>query len=267
MDEVRGQLIGFREQAQMQKLIPQAPPMRVMGGSAKSAVTTDSLVEAAAIPNVSAYQVRGIDISHYQGAVDWTKVNADGLSFVYIKATEGADGVDDRFAENWAGAKTTSMARGAYHFYNFCKTGAAQAAQVVKTVPVDADALPLTIDLEESGDCKKMPAKAAFRKDLAAFVAKVQAAYGRAPILYVNYSIYDLYFKGESDAYKLWIADVKHEAPILPDGAAWTMWQYGWHAQIAGIGETDVDVFNGTPQMLASLGGDGSVLVASLGPR
>jgi lysozyme len=240
----------------------------VMGASGRLKITTESLVEAAAIPNVSAYLVRGVDISHYQGDVDWRTVGADGLSFVYIKATEGGDGVDDKFAANWEGARTAGLARGAYHFYNFCKTGAEQAANFVKAVPADPDALPATIDLEESGDCKKMPAKAAFRKNLAAFVTKIRAAYGRAPVLYINYAIYDLYFKGENDSYKLWIADINHAAPSLPDNAPWTMWQYGWHGSVAGIqGEVDLDVLNGTTQTLASLEGPGDVMVASLDPR
>ena len=147
------------------------------------------------------------------------------------------------------------------------KTGSEQAANFLKTVPADEDALPATIDLEQSGDCKTMPAKAAFRKQLAAFVTKVKAATGHQPILYVNYAIYDKYFSGENDAYKLWIADVDHAAPAFADDASWTMWQYAWHGTLAGIpGEVDLDVFNGTPQMLASLDNpDDGVLVASLG--
>jgi lysozyme len=267
MGEFQTQFAGLRAAVQAQKAIPQRPRERVMGAAEKSRVTTESLLDAAAIPNVSAYQVRGIDISHYQGAIDWSKVSADGLSFVYMKATEGADGVDERFADNWKGAARTGLKRGAYHFYNFCKGGSVQAAQFIKTVPADADALPPTIDLEESADCGKMPSKAAFRKDLAAFVAKVKAAYGHSPIMYVNNSIYDLYFKGENDSYRLWVADIKHEAPVFPDDSSWTMWQYAWHGQAAGIGEVDLDVFNGTPEMLAALPLDNSVMVASLGPR
>jgi lysozyme len=215
-----------------------------------------------AAPDASAYKVRGVDISHFQGDIAWDLVKLDGLSFIYIKATEGGDGVDDKFAQNWAGATNAGLLKGAYHFYNFCKGGDVQAANFVSVVPPDADALPMTIDLEQSGDCKTMPAKAAFRKDLAAFVAKVQSVYGHRPILYVNDAIYARYFQGESDSYKLWIADTSHAAPSLPD-ASWTMWQYGWHGQVAGIpGEVDLDVFNGTTQTLASLTGPSDALVA-----
>jgi len=192
-------------------------------------------------------------------------VRTAGQSFVYMKATEGVDGVDETFAANWKGAKSAGLRRGAYHFYNFCKGGTAQAAQFIKTVPADAAALPPTVDLEESGDCKAMPAKAAFRKSFANFVAALQAAYGRLPVIYVNAKIYAKYFDGENDPYKIWIADIKHSSPAV---SGWTMWQYGWHGTVAGItGDVDLDVFNGTPEMLAALNDDGSVLVASVGPQ
>lgn len=240
---------------------PQSRP-RAMGGGRFAAEADPS---AAAAPDVSAYPVRGMDISHYEGDVAWDAVRLDGLSFVYIKATEGGDGVDAKFADNWRGATSAGLLKGAYHFYNFCKGGAEQAANFIATVPPEAGTLPMTIDLEESGDCRTMPQKDAFRADLAAFVQKVSAAYGQKPVLYVNYAIYAKYFSGEGDSYKLWIADTSHAAPALPDGSAWTMWQYGWHGHVAGIpGEVDLDVFNGTPQMLASLTGPSDVMLASL---
>lgn len=264
LDDISGQLSGFRRQALQQQAIPQGPVYRAMGAD-RGAVTTESMLEAAAIPDVTAYTVRGIDISHYQHAIDWSKVKTEGLSFVYMKATEGTDGVDDTFAANWAGAQSAGLRRGAYHFYNFCKSGTAQGAQFVRTVPADPSAMPPTVDLEESGDCKTMPAKAAFRKSFANFVATVQSAYGRLPVIYVNAKIYAKYFDGENDPYKIWIADIRHATPVV---AGWTMWQYGWHGAVAGIaGDVDLDVFNGTPEMLAALSDDGSVMVASIGPQ
>lgn len=275
MDDLPGQISGIRNLVQRQAaLIPQAPPPPAknheMGSSGKRGKTKAPVaaemapVEAAGVPNVSAYQVRGIDISHFQKEVDWSKVKTDGFSFIYIKATEGASTTDERFTDNWAGARRVGLARGAYHFYNFCRSGSAQADNFIKTVPVDAADLPPTIDLEESEDCKTMPAKAAFRKDLAAFVAKVQSAYGHSPLIYVNYAIYDKYFNGENDSYRVWIADTDHSSPALPDNASWTMWQYDWHGQAAGIGEVDLDVFNGTPQMFAALPLDNSIMVADV---
>ena len=256
LDDLRAQFAGVQAQAKAQKSIPQAPPLRAMGVAGRSAMTS---LDVAAAPDVSSYAVRGIDISHHQFTIDWSQVRTAGLSFAYIKATEGGDGVDEDFAQNWAGAGSAGLAHGAYHFYNFCKTGSEQADNFIRTVPAEAGVLPATVDLEESADCKTMPAKAAFRKDLAAFVAKIRSVYGRPPILYINYRIYDKYFKGEKDSYTFWIADVNHAAPSMP---AWTMWQYGWHGRVAGIvDEVDLDVFNGTPEEFAALIGP-SVLVA-----
>lgn len=260
-------LSGLRARAQGQRAPVQAEarPLSRRNVMGTGRFTITEALSADAAPIVAAYPVRGVDISHYEGAIAWETVKLDGLSFVYIKATEGGDGVDAKFAENWQGATSAGLAKGAYHFYNFCKSGAEQAANFIAVVPKEADALPMTIDLEQSGDCKTMPKKDAFRADLAAFVLKVTEAYGRRPVLYINYSLYDLYFKGENDSYKLWIADTSHESPAMPDGSAWTMWQYGWHGHVAGIpGEVDLDVFNGTPQMLAALAGPSDVMFASL---
>jgi lysozyme len=264
LDDISGQVSGLRRESLQLQSIPQAPVDGAMGAG-RGGIATESQDPAAGVPDVSAYAVRGIDISHHQHAIDWSQVKTVGLSFVYMKATEGADGVDETFAANWAGAQSAGLRRGAYHFYNFCKSGKAQGAQFVKTVPADPAALPPTVDLEESGSCKAMPTKAAFRKSFANFVAAVQAGFGRQPVIYVNAKIYAKYFDGENDAYKIWIADIKHATPVVP---GWTIWQYGWKGSVAGItGDVDLDVFNGTPEMLAALNADNSVLVASVGPQ
>lgn len=68
------------------------------------------------------YDVKGVDISYYQGDIDW-QVLADGLSFVYMKATEGSSHQDIRFEENLEGALETGLAVGAYHFFSFESSG------------------------------------------------------------------------------------------------------------------------------------------------
>ena len=124
-------------------------------------------VAAAAVPlapDVGRYAVRGIDVSAYQDTIDWKKVAGAGVAFAFIKATESVSYDDDAFARNWAGAKAAGVPRGAYHFYDFCQKGAAQAAHFIAAVPKDADALPEVVDLEKSRDCRTMPSKAAFTK-------------------------------------------------------------------------------------------------------
>jgi lysozyme len=220
---------------------------------------------ATATPDVSKYSIRGIDVSRYEKNIDWTKIQEDGLSFVFIEATHGLAFVDDGFAANWKGSSTTKLARSAYHFYDFCKSGIAQADFFIKTVPNDGNLLPMVLDLEQNALCKKMPDRDAFRKQLAAFVTKVTARYGLKPILYINYSIYEQYLKGANDGYKLWIADPRSKTPNMPDGQSWAFWQYNWHGKVGGIdGEVDLDVFSGTPEMLAGLKQPSGVMYAGL---
>ena len=62
------------------------------------------------------FPIHGIDVSNHQGDIDWQAVRASNVKFAYIKATEGGDHVDQRFAQNWAGAKAAGVKHGAYHF-------------------------------------------------------------------------------------------------------------------------------------------------------
>lgn len=247
-------LTGLAAAARGQTAADAVPGGRAAEESHRLGHSTTLSGGAAQTPDVSPYPVRGIDVSHYEGDILWPRVAAAGTAFAYIKATEGGDYVDDMFAANWSGAAAAGIARGAYHFYNFCRSGADQAAHFVKTVPRERGALPMVVDLERSSDCAAMPARAAFRKDLADFVSAVESAYGVPPVLYVNGEIYDAYFSGDDPGLKLWIADPQHASPQIPGGAAWTFWQYSWHGAVAGISsQTDLDAFSGDAAALAGL--------------
>ena len=80
------------------------------------------------------YPVQGIDVSHYQGDIDWEMLENQGIDFAYVKATEGSSFVDERFTENWAGAGATAMKIGAYHFFSFDSEGETQAQNYIDTV-------------------------------------------------------------------------------------------------------------------------------------
>src|SRR5437899_1806639 len=99
----------------------------------------------------------GIDVSNYQGAINWGRVASGDIAFAYIKATEGSTYIDPRFTENWNGAAAAGLQRGAYHFFTFCSSGQDQAVNYLHVVPVEADALPPAIDLELSGNCSARP--------------------------------------------------------------------------------------------------------------
>jgi lysozyme len=99
-------------------------------------------------PSKNKYPVRGIDVSHHQGKIDWLKVKGEEIHFVFIKATEGSSHKDTEFNRNWNGATGAGLIKGAYHYFSFCKPGIEQAQNFINTVPVNSGALPPVIDFE-----------------------------------------------------------------------------------------------------------------------
>ena len=92
-------------------------------------------------PALERFPVWGLDVSHHQGVIDWARVTEDRrLRFVFIKATEGGDFRDRRFAENWAAAKRAGLRVGAYHFFTFCTAPELQAQNFLAVVPRDRQA-------------------------------------------------------------------------------------------------------------------------------
>jgi lysozyme len=198
--------------------------------------------------------VRGIDVSHHQGRIRWNLLRGQGLSFVYMKATEGERLADPTFLENWQGASRAELARGAYHFYDPCAAGAPQAVQFIRLVPRSPGSLPPAIDLELSRTCARMPARRALLKELAVFARRIRARYDKTPIVYVNHEMYDRYLKGEKPGYPIWISDYRGH-PELSDRQPWTFWQHTARGAIFGIsGPVDIDFFRGSTQQLGFLG-------------
>lgn len=194
-------------------------------------------------PSKEHYTVRGIDVSHHQGNINWSGVRSDGVIFAYIKATEGGDFVDSEFARNWTGSKEAGLYRGAYHFYTFCKSGKEQARNFIHTVPVELHTLPPVIDLEYSGNCKKRPPKKEFLEELSDFCREVEKAFKVKPIFYINYDSYNDYLKGEIDDHGFWVRDIFFQ----PRFETWLFWQYASRGRIRGIiGPVDLNVFSGT---------------------
>src|SRR5688572_19092347 len=81
--------------------------------------------------------IQGIDVSYWQGDIDWNTVRGAGIRFAYIKATEGGDHVDPKFLDNWYAAKQAGLARGAYHFIYWCRPAHEQALWFMLNVPQD----------------------------------------------------------------------------------------------------------------------------------
>lgn len=203
-------------------------------------------------PSHAEFPVRGIDVSRYQGVVDWAAVAAAGIDFAFIKATEGTDLRDPRFADNWAGAAAAGVRRGAYHFFTFCTRGEAQAANFVDAVPVDPTALPPAVDVEFAGNCRSWTSVAAIQAELQAFLAAVEQAYGHRPIVYYTRESRERVLDGQVEGHPTWARSL-FGRPRARFGA-WTFWQYAHNGRLAGIDHlVDLNVFYGSPQDLDAL--------------
>ncbi|MCC6734816.1 MAG: glycoside hydrolase family 25 protein [Bauldia sp.] len=192
-------------------------------------------------PDRTRYPVRGIDVSHHQGTIDWQRVAADDVAFVFMKATEGGDHLDTEFARNLEGAREAGLAVGAYHFFTFCRPGADQAANFLATVPDEATDLPPVVDLEYAGNCDYRPTEAELAVELQAFLAPVEARFGREVVYYATEAFLADY--GDAiPARQLWRRSIAWE----PDTPDWIVWQYHNAGTVDGIsGPVDLNVLNG----------------------
>lgn len=173
------------------------------------------------------YPVSGIDVSHYQGDIDWQEVEEKmDITFAFIKATEGSKHVDKMFEKNWEEAAETDIYIGAYHFFSFDSSGEAQADHFIKTVQPLDDMLPPVVDVEYYGDKKENPPKVdKVRKELDDYLLKIEEHYGCKPIIYSTMSAYEKYLNDYYNAYPIWIRNV-YVRPFLLKNRQWTFWQY-----------------------------------------
>jgi lysozyme len=192
-------------------------------------------------PDPAAYPVQGVDVSHHQGEISWPAVAADTVDFAYIKATEGGDFRDPRFAANWQGASKAGLRRGAYHFFTLCRLATDQATNFIATVPRDAEALPAAIDLEFGGNCADRPARSVLLGELKAFIEMVEAHTGKPVLLYTTVEFEQFYRVSEAIDRPLWLRRIA----FPPDFGArpWVMWQASSFRRVDGIsGRVDWNV-------------------------
>lgn len=190
---------------------------------------------------------RGIDVSHFQGEIDWSRVATANIQFAYIKATDAGSRVDPRFQSNWNGAKAAKLFRGAYHVYDFCESTEAQLANIRRTVPIEKDSLPIAIDIEfydgqssatiatlsREGQCVEKLGKEAVRRNLALLIEGLNATYGKNPIFYgKDHLINEILGTELATRIPLWKSrpGVK-QAPEPP----WSLWQFSDNETVDGV--------------------------------
>jgi lysozyme len=194
-------------------------------------------------PPRSTYPIQGIDVSGHQGRIDWQKLAGQGVDFAYIKATEGGDFKDKRFAANWTSAARARVRRGAYHFFTLCRPGAVQAANFLAAVPPDPDALPPAIDLEFLGNCNSAQrmTPAEFREELRSFLYLVEWRTGQPTLLYLTQEFDEAYQVSANFDRPLWLRRIILEPRF---GAhPWAVWQASNFRRLDGIhGRVDWNV-------------------------
>jgi lysozyme len=189
-------------------------------------------------PDRNSFPVRGIDVSHHLGDIDWTEVAADDVAFVYMKASEGGDFKDSAFQRNWAGAGSAGLARGAYHYFSLCQPGRKQAENFLSVLPGDSDMLAPVLDLELTGNCARRPPADEVLREISAFTTAVEKARGKQVIFYAPDAFYEAYLKGSGLNRRLWARSIWHQ----PDYAGnWVLWQYHDKGRVKGVA-TDVDL-------------------------
>lgn len=206
-------------------------------------------------PSLEQYPVRGVDVSSYQGDIDWDILASQNISFAFIKATEGSSFTDPYFDYNFSQARQTGLRVGVYHFFSFDSPGNAQAEHFIQTVEIDKNMLPPVIDLEFYGDKERNPPKrAAVCAQLDILLKTLEMHYGKKPIIYATEKSYDLYISGGYEEYDIWIRNV-FSAPKFPENRRWTFWQYTDKAQLDGYNGSekyiDMNVFYGTEEEFA----------------
>lgn len=189
------------------------------------------------------YSIRGFDVSHHQGEINWKKISPMQYQFVYLKATEGGDFKDRKFQNNWLKAREQGLHVGAYHFYRLCRDGKVQAENFIATVPKKADALPPVIDLEYDSNCINTYTKEQLLKEIQVMHDQLQQHYGKQPIFYISKSFYHIVLMGSFNDTPLWVRDYEAK-PELKDGRKWLFWQHTQTGKIDGIPKAvDLNVY------------------------
>ena len=226
------------------------------GGSTHSASSVQAPLFGDADPTdwggqgPAALPVHGIDVSKYQGSIDWPLARAHGVSFAFIKATEGGDRVDSGFAGHWRGAGQAGVARGAYHFYYFCTPAEVQARWFIANVPREQGMLPPVVDLEwnpQSPTCRYRPPPEVVRSEALAFMDILERHYGQRPIIYTDPGFFERNELMRLAGEEVWLRSTSAHPTSRYGVAGWTFWQYSATGLVPGVqGPVDLNAFGGS---------------------
>ncbi len=156
----------------------------------------------------------GIDVSHYQGIINWKKVKEHDLGFVLVKATGGDNYTDPHFHSNWNGIRESGIIRGAYHFFYASDDPKKQARHFMSTVgKLGIYDLPPVLDVEISDHS---PSKKLL-KSVLTWLQIVEKGLKRRPLIYTDLSFGKGYLSdARLNKYNLWIATYEKKVTAVP---------------------------------------------------
>lgn len=179
----------------------------------------------------SSKNVFGIDVSQYQGNINWSEVKKSHhpIDFVFIRATMGADGIDTHFESNWNNAKNNNFTRGAYHYYRPHENSAAQFENFKAAVKLTQGDLIPVLDIEKESKYGRENLRAGVLN----WLKLAEEEYGVKPIIYTGLKFYEDVLKGHVDSYHLWIAAYSGKHRLT--GVEWTFHQFTEKVRVKGI--------------------------------
>jgi lysozyme len=202
-------------------------------------------------PHPRDYPIHGIDVSKFQGDIDWNAVANSGVKFAWIKATEGGDRADERFQANWTGAKAAGVPHGAYHFVYWCRPPLEEMSWFEQNAPVEDDALPPVLDVEAtptSKTCHLHLTQEGAIANMKVMLEEMERHYGKRPIIYTTVDFYQAILSdGALMDYPIWVRSTKYHPAVKYGPRPWHFWQYQSDGRVAGIQvHVDRDAFFGT---------------------
>lgn len=194
------------------------------------------------------YEIHGIDISHYQGKIDWEQlknamIEGCPVRFVIIKSTEGASRLDDHFRENFNQVRDYGFIRGVYHFWSNKSSAREQAYYFLDKVHLTEGDLPPVLDIEHKPADKSVDD---FQRDVLTWLHIVEDKYHAKPIIYTYYKFKEKYLSAPVfDDYPYWIAH--YYVDKVQYQGKWKFWQHTDAGKLPGIkGYVDFNIYNGS---------------------
>jgi len=175
----------------------------------------------------------GIDVSHYQGKIDFTKIDSS-IKFVIIKVSEGNKIIDSKFDHNW---NSCSLIKGGYHFFRPQISGKSQALLYLSKIKLDSGNIRPIIDVEHTRFWNKKRNRLVGIKNLKEMIEVIKDSTCLEPIIYTGGFFWDHYILPYyQDKHTFWVADYrKKKLPKVPKDSDYVIWQYTCRGKVNGI--------------------------------